>query len=186
VPTVFLQHTRVSSGSLVREQENPKVREGVSIANQSSSIVSSHKSTTSSNSFPSSIAEQNYNTSNKLLNPHRVSSIPEYRNIIAVAKPTIVAMDHVRNISPVTFHPLQFPASFFVTHGISSPSSSSYRRSCSPREFTFHSFFLYNQSYPKVCPDSLNLPNAGNFFAGTSSLSSCSLFSPTRDLIALI
>jgi hypothetical protein len=38
---------------------------------------------------------------------HRVSSIPEYRNIIAVAKPTIVATDHVRNISPVIFHPLQ-------------------------------------------------------------------------------
>jgi hypothetical protein len=37
------------------------------------------------------------------------------------------------------FHPRQlFPASFFVNHGISSSSSSSYRRqSCSPREFTF-------------------------------------------------
>jgi hypothetical protein len=45
---------------------------------------------------------------------------------------------------------------------------------------------LYNQGYPKVCPDSLNLPNAGNPFAGISSLSSCSLFSPTRDLNALI
>jgi hypothetical protein len=31
-------------------------------------------------------------------------------------------------------------ASFFVTHGISSPSSTSHRRSCSPREFTFHLF----------------------------------------------
>jgi hypothetical protein len=36
VPTVFLQHTRVSSGGLTREQENPEVREGVGIANQSS------------------------------------------------------------------------------------------------------------------------------------------------------
>jgi hypothetical protein len=45
---------------------------------------------------------------------------------------------------------------------------------------------LHNQDYPKVCPASLNLPNAGDSFAGISSLSSCSLFSPTRDLIALI
>jgi hypothetical protein len=54
----------------------------------------------------------------------------------------------VRNTSPVNLHPLQFPASFFVTHGISSPSSSSYRRSCSPREFTFHLF----SSTTKVTP----------------------------------
>jgi energy-converting hydrogenase Eha subunit F len=45
---------------------------------------------------------------------------------------------------------------------------------------------LHNQSYPKVCPDPLNLPNAGDPFAGTSSSSSYSLFSPTRDLIASI
>jgi hypothetical protein len=45
---------------------------------------------------------------------------------------------------------------------------------------------LHNQGYSKVCPDSLNLPNAGNSFAGISSLSSCSLFFPTRDLIASI
>jgi hypothetical protein len=45
---------------------------------------------------------------------------------------------------------------------------------------------LHNQSYPKVCPDPLNLPNTGNPFAGTSSSSSYSLFSPTRDLIASI
>jgi hypothetical protein len=45
---------------------------------------------------------------------------------------------------------------------------------------------LYNQGYPKVCPDPLNLLNAGDPFAGISSLSSCSLFSLTRDLIASI
>jgi hypothetical protein len=50
----------------------------------------------------------------------------------------------------------------------------------------FPPILLYNQGYPKVCPDPLNLPNAGDPFAGTSSLSSCSLFSLTRDLIALI
>jgi hypothetical protein len=36
------------------------------------------------------------------------------------------------------FHPWQpSPTNFFVNHGISSPSSSSYRQTCSPREFTF-------------------------------------------------
>jgi hypothetical protein len=52
VPTVFLQHTRVSSGGLTREQENPEVHGGVSIANQSGSTVSSQGSTTSSSSYP--------------------------------------------------------------------------------------------------------------------------------------
>jgi hypothetical protein len=50
----------------------------------------------------------------------------------------------------------------------------------------FPSVLLHNQGYPKVCPDSLNLLNAGDSFAGISSLSSCYLFSPTRDLIALV
>jgi hypothetical protein len=44
---------------------------------------------------------------------------------------------------------------------------------------------LHNQGYPKVCPNPLNLSNAGDFFAGTSSLTSCYLFSRTRDLIAM-
>jgi hypothetical protein len=50
----------------------------------------------------------------------------------------------------------------------------------------FSPVLLHNQSYPKVCPNSLNLPNAGDSFAGITPLSSCSLFSPTRDLIALV
>jgi hypothetical protein len=56
VPTVFQQHMCVSRGGSAREQENPKVRGGVGIANQSGSIIFSHKSTTSSSSYPSSIA----------------------------------------------------------------------------------------------------------------------------------
>jgi hypothetical protein len=43
---------------------------------------------------------------------------------------------------------------------------------------------LHNQGYPKVCPNPLNLLNAGDSFAGISSLISCSLLSPIRDLIA--
>jgi hypothetical protein len=45
----------LSRGSSTREQENPEVRGGVSIANKSGSIVSSHKSTTSRNSYSSPI-----------------------------------------------------------------------------------------------------------------------------------
>jgi hypothetical protein len=55
VPTVFLQHTRVSRGDSVHEQEDPEVRGGVSIANQFESIISSQGSTTSSSSYLSSI-----------------------------------------------------------------------------------------------------------------------------------
>jgi hypothetical protein len=42
VPAVFQWHTCMSRRSSTREQENPEVRGGVSIANQSGSIVSSH------------------------------------------------------------------------------------------------------------------------------------------------
>jgi hypothetical protein len=41
----------------------------------------------------------------------------------------------------------------------------------------FPRVLLHNQGYPKVCPDSLNLLNAGDSFAGISSLTSCYLFS---------
>jgi hypothetical protein len=49
----------------------------------------------------------------------------------------------------------------------------------------FPPILLHNQGYPKVCPDSLNLLNAGDSFAGMSLLSCCSLFSSTRDLIVM-
>jgi hypothetical protein len=42
VPTVFLQHTRVRRGSFTREQENPRVRGEVDIANPFGSIVLLH------------------------------------------------------------------------------------------------------------------------------------------------
>jgi hypothetical protein len=92
----------------------------------------------------------------------------------------------VRNIPPVILHPLQSP-----TRLLRHP-----RNLVTVEHFSSSILFiagihfplvlLHDQGYPKVCPDSLNLPNAGDSFAGTSSLSSCSLFSPTRDLIALI
>jgi hypothetical protein len=52
-------------------------------------------------------------------------------------------------VPPTIFYPLQSPTNFFVTHGISSPSSSSYRRSCSPREVTFHPFFFTTKATPR-------------------------------------
>jgi hypothetical protein len=46
-------------------------------------------------------------------------------------------------------------------------------------EIHFPRVLLHNHGYPKVCPDSLNLPNAGDSFAGISSLTPCYLFSRT-------
>jgi hypothetical protein len=89
-----------------------------------------------------------------------------------------------------------------TTSNSSSPTTIPWQASSSPTEPRHHrallitdpvrhgnslsTILLHNQSYPKVCPDPLNLPNAGDSYAGTSSLSSYSLSSPTRDLIALI
>jgi hypothetical protein len=95
VPTVFLHHTRVSSGGLTREQENPEVRKGDGIANQSSPTGFFLESTTSSNSYSSPIDQARPQPLEETPgSPPRVSSIPEYRNIIAMATSAIVAMDH--------------------------------------------------------------------------------------------
>jgi hypothetical protein len=67
VPTVFLQHTRVSSGALAHEQENPEVHGGVGIANQSGSIILSFGPRHPATPFPRRSSEQNHNTSRKLL-----------------------------------------------------------------------------------------------------------------------
>jgi hypothetical protein len=96
---------------------------------------------------------------NPLIEPLRIPSPKHHRR----GKPTIVATDH--NLITVEF----FSSLILFATGIH-----------------FLPVILYDQGYPKVCPDSLNLPNAGDYFAGISSLSSCSLFSPTRDLMALI
>jgi hypothetical protein len=137
--------------------------------------------------IPRRSSKQDHDTSRKLVNP----LIEPLRSLYAgISSPWQSRLSSprvtVRNTSPAILHPVQFLTSFFVTHGTSSPSSTSHRRSCSPREIHFPPILLHNQGYPKVCSDSLNLPNAGDPFAGTSSLSSYALFSPTRDLIALI
>jgi hypothetical protein len=151
VPAMFLQHTCVSRGGSAREQEDLEVRGGIDIANQSSPISFSHKSTTSSSSYSSSIAQARPQHLEKAPGlSYRAFSIPVCRNIVAVAKPTAVATGHREDYSsghpPPTTNPL---ASFFVTHGTSPPSSSSHRRSCSPREFTFHPFSSTTKATPR-------------------------------------
>jgi hypothetical protein len=52
-------------------------------------------------------------------------------------------------------------------------------------EIHFPHVLLHNHGYPKVCPNPLNLLNAGNSFAEISPLTSCYQFSRTRDLVAM-
>jgi energy-converting hydrogenase Eha subunit F len=91
----------------------------------------------------------------------------------------------MRNTFPVILHPLQSPGEF-LRHPQNLVTVEHFS---SPILFAtgihFPFVLLHNQGYPKVCPDPLNLLNAGDSFAGISSLSSCSLLSPTRDLVAL-
>jgi hypothetical protein len=60
-------NTCVSREGSAREQEDLEVRGGVGIANPSGSIVSSQGSATSSNSYSSSIAEQDHESPRRLL-----------------------------------------------------------------------------------------------------------------------
>jgi hypothetical protein len=95
MPDVFLQCMCVSRGSSTHEQENPEVRGGVGIANQSGSIISSHESTTSSSSYSSSIAQARPQHFKEASGPsYRTSPDPLRRNIVAVAKSTAVTTSH--------------------------------------------------------------------------------------------
>jgi hypothetical protein len=186
VPTVFLQHTRMSSGGLAREQENPEIRKGVGIANQSGPIGFFLESSTSNSSYPSPIVRARPQHLKKAPEPScQASSDPFARTSSPwqsrLSSPRIT----MRNTSPAILHPLQSPGELLrhprnlvtIEH-FSSPI-------LFVMEIHFPPVLLHNQSYPKVCPDSLNLSNAGDSFSGMSSLSSCSLFSSTRDLIAM-
>jgi hypothetical protein len=92
----------------------------------------------------------------------------------------------VRNTSPIILHPLQIP--WQASSSSTEPRHHRVLLTADPihRGNSLFTVLLHNQGYPKVCPDPLNLSTAGDPFAGTSSLSFCSLFSPTRDLIASI
>jgi hypothetical protein len=63
---------------------------------------------------------------------------PEVRGGVSIADQSGYSSTHYK-----------FPASFFVTHEISSPSSSSHHQSCSSREITFHPFFFTTKATPR-------------------------------------
>jgi hypothetical protein len=151
VPAVFQQHTRVSRGSSTREQENPEVRGGVGLANQSGSIVLSHKPMTSSSSYLSSIIRARPQHLKKAREPsYRASSDPFAEISLPWQSQPPSPRITVRNIPPAILHPLQpFPASFFVTHGTSSLSSTSRHQFCSSREFTFRPFSFTTKATPR-------------------------------------
>jgi hypothetical protein len=157
VPTVFLQHTRVSSGGLAREQLDPG---GSWRSCPSEPIRLCHLvpgSTTSNSSYPSWLTQP--------LSP-QVTTETTPSAIFHPRQPFPgELLHHPRNLVTVKY----FSPPILFTTGIHFP------------PILFH-----NQSYPKVCSNSLNFPNAGDSFAGISSLSSCSLFSPTKDLFAVI
>jgi hypothetical protein len=149
--------------------------------------VSSQGSTTSISSYSSSIARARPQHLEEAREPsYRASSDPFAETSSSwqhrLSSPRIT----MRNTPPAILHPLQFPANFFVTHGTSSPSSSYHRQSCSPREFTFHLFFSTTKAIPRFALIHCIFLMPATPLAGTSLLSSCSLFSLTRDLIALI
>jgi hypothetical protein len=73
------------------------------------------------------------------------TSSNSYSSPIIRARPQITA----GITSSAILYPLQSPASFFVTHGISSSSSSSYRRFCSLQEFTFRPFSSTTKATPR-------------------------------------
>jgi hypothetical protein len=180
VPAVSQRHARVSSGGLVHEQENSGVRGEVGIANPSSSIILLHGPRHPATPFL-------LRSPSKTTTPRRNSwTLPSSlfgslrQNIVAMAKLTIIAMneEYLSGHSSPTAIPdklLRHPRNLVTVEYFSSPILFS-------AEIHFPPILLYNQGYPKVCPDSLNLPNAGDSFAGISSLSSCSLFFPDQGL----
>jgi hypothetical protein len=171
---------------LSREQENPEVRKGVGIANQSCPVGFFHESTTSSSSYPSSIVRARPQHLKKTSEPPSSFFRSLRHNIIAVAKSTIVATDHREEYPSGHSSPTAIPGK--LLHHPRNLVTVEYFSSPIPFVAGIHfpPILLHNQGYSKVCPDLLNLPNAGDSFAGISSLSSCSLFYLTRDLNALI
>jgi hypothetical protein len=155
----------VSRGGSAHEQEDPNVRGGVSIANQSGSIVSSQGSTTSSSSYLSSTVqarpqhlEETPKPPSSLFDP----CMPKHhRRGKSRLPPPQVSM---RNIPPAILHRLQSPGKL-LRHPRNLVTVEHFS---SPILFTTRIHFApvlpHNQGYPKVCPDPLNLPNAGDPF----------------------
>jgi hypothetical protein len=138
-----------------REEENPRVRGEVDIANPFGSIVLLHDPRHPAAPIP-------HRSPSKTTN-HR-GDCP-FGHLPPTATIPGKLLRHPRNLVIVEL----FSSPILFTAGIHFPR-----------------VLLHNQGYPKVCPDSLNLLNAGDSSAGISSLTSCYLFSRTRDLIALV
>jgi hypothetical protein len=145
----------VNRRSSTREQENPRVRGEVSIANPFGSIVSSHGPR-----HPTVLTLVDRSTAITTNHPENYF----FSHLPPTATLPGKLLRHPRNLVTVEY----FSSPILFTAGIHFPR-----------------VLLHNQDYPKVCPDSLNLLNASNSFARISSLTSCYLFSPTRDLIVL-
>jgi hypothetical protein len=94
--------------------------------------------------------KQDHNTSRKLLDP-----LIEPLQIPSLKHRRRGKADYRRHGSPLGislrlfFTHYNSLASFFVTHGTSSPSSTSHRQSCSPREFIFHPFSSTTKATPR-------------------------------------
>jgi hypothetical protein len=138
---VSVAHVR-EQRRLSREQENPEVRKGVGIANQSGPIGFFLESTTSSSSYPSPIVRARPQHVEEAREPSYRASLDPFARTSLLWQSRLSSPRITTETTPsAIFHPRQpFPANFFVTHGTSSPSSTSHRRSCSPRKFTFRQF----------------------------------------------
>jgi hypothetical protein len=145
------------------EQENPKVRGGVNIANQSGSIVSSQESTMSNSSYSSLIVRARPQHFEEAPGPpiKPLRSLYDETSSLCHNQPPSLQVT-VRNTPPAILHPLQSPGKLFrhprnlVTVELFS----------SPILFAtgihFPPVLLHNQGYPKDFPDPLNLPNASD------------------------
>jgi hypothetical protein len=153
VPAVFQRHTRMSRGGSAREQKNPEVCEGVSIANQSGPIVSSHKSTTSSSSYSSSITRVRPQHLEETLGPpppiEPLQSLYAGTSSPWQSQPPSPQVT-VRNIPLAILHPLQSPSKL-LRHP---RNLATVEHFSSPILFIagihFPPVLLHNQNYPKV------------------------------------
>jgi hypothetical protein len=145
----------VGRGSSTREQENPRVREEVGIANPFGSIVSSHDPRHSTVLAPrGSLNRYNHESPRRLL-LRPFSTHCNSRQATSSTTESRRRRAHLIDANPIH------------------------------RENSLPFVLLHNQGYPKVCPNPLKLSNAGDSFVEISSLTFGYLFSRTRDLITM-
>jgi hypothetical protein len=153
----------VGRGSSTREQEDPEVRGGVGIANQFGPTGFVHESTTSSSSYSSPIVRARPQHLKEARGPsYRASSDPFAETSSPWRSQPPSPQVTVRNTPPAILYPLQSPGKL-LRHPRNLITVEHFS---SPILFVmgihFSPVLLHNPSYPKVCPDLLNLPNAGD------------------------